>query len=124
VLNKTDLVPSPTLPAWTQGWKVVVVSALTGAGFDALAAEIVRSADGFQASVGEDAVAVSARHAHALEEARAALALAESKLTRNEPIELLASDLRAVLSAYGEITGKVDNERMLDRLFATFCIGK
>ena len=39
-------------------------------------------------------------------------------------MELLASDLRDVLAAFGEITGKVDNEAMLDRLFATFCIGK
>jgi tRNA modification GTPase len=43
---------------------------------------------------------------------------------RSAPVELLASDLRDVLAAYGEITGKVDNERMLDQLFATFCIGK
>ena len=35
-----------------------------------------------------------------------------------------ADRLRAVLAAYGEITGKVDNERMLDHLFASFCIGK
>jgi len=37
---------------------------------------------------------------------------------------LIASDLRAALNALGEITGRIDNERMLDRLFATFCIGK
>jgi tRNA modification GTPase len=29
-----------------------------------------------------------------------------------------------VLEAYGSISGKVDNERMLDALFSTFCIGK
>jgi tRNA modification GTPase len=38
--------------------------------------------------------------------------------------ELLASDLRGALDALGEISGKVDNERMLDQLFASFCIGK
>jgi tRNA modification GTPase len=40
------------------------------------------------------------------------------------PIELLASDLRGVLNAFGEISGKIDNERILDRIFAKFCIGK
>ena len=32
--------------------------------------------------------------------------------------------LFAALDALGEISGKVDNERMLDQLFSTFCIGK
>ena len=40
------------------------------------------------------------------------------------PAELLASDLRGALGALGEISGRVDNERMLDQLFASFCIGK
>ena len=52
------------------------------------------------------------------------LAAALAKLTDGTAVELLASDLRGVLAAYGEISGKVDNERMLDALFATFCIGK
>lgn len=124
VLNKTDQVPSPAAPAWATAAPTVRVSALTGAGMDELTAAIIALADRHQREVGEDAVAVSARHAHALEEARAALAEARAKLERNEPVELLASDLRAVLAAFGEITGKVDNERMLDQLFATFCIGK
>lgn len=103
---------------------VVAASALAGIGFEDLTAAIVRLADGFQPTIGEDAVAVSARHAHALQEAHAALACARAKLIGATELELLASDLRAVLAAYGEITGKVDNERMLDQLFATFCIGK
>jgi tRNA modification GTPase len=36
----------------------------------------------------------------------------------------MASDLRAALGAFGEVAGKVDNERILDQLFASFCIGK
>lgn len=124
VVNKVDLVPHPLTPLWAGEMTVVAVSALTGAGLENLSAAIVRWADRFQPAIGEDAVAVSARHAHALQEARTALASAGAKLSTAAPLELLASDLRAVLSAYGEITGKVDNERMLDQLFATFCIGK
>jgi tRNA modification GTPase len=52
------------------------------------------------------------------------LAAARVKLRDGTAVELLASDLRGVLTAYGAISGKVDNERMLDALFATFCIGK
>jgi tRNA modification GTPase len=100
------------------------VSALTGQGIPELVAAIAAKADGFQRDVGGETIAVSARHAHALSEARAALSSSLEKLRNDAATELLASDLRAALAAYGEITGKVDNERMLDQLFATFCIGK
>ena len=124
VFNKTDVAPAPVAPGWTRGFPTVAISALTGAGLDALTAAISRAADAFQVEVGEDAVAIGARHAHALQQAHVALVAAQGKIQRSEPIELAASDLRAVLDAYGEITGKVDNERMLDQLFAAFCIGK
>jgi len=102
----------------------VRISALTGAGVDGLTAAIAQKADRFQRNVGSDGVAISARHAHALNQARDGLRDSLAKLTDGSPTELLASDLRGVLDAYGEICGRIDNERMLDQLFATFCIGK
>lgn len=125
VLNKSDLLHGavPPHPAATST-SAIPVSALTGAGMDELIRAIVARADAFQQDMGPEVIAVNARHAHALAEARDALASAREKLDGHGPIELAASDLRAVLAAYGEIIGKVDNERMLDHLFATFCIGK
>ncbi len=38
--------------------------------------------------------------------------------------ELAAEDLRLAVRALGRITGRVDVEDVLDRLFAEFCIGK
>jgi tRNA modification GTPase len=38
--------------------------------------------------------------------------------------ELAAAQGRVALDALGEIVGRIDNERMLDKLFASFCIGK
>ncbi len=124
VFNKTDLAPTAPLPAWTSEFRHVRVSAATAAGVDDLIAQVVQMADGLQTTVGDELIAVSARHAHALQEAGNSLAAATNKLQEGGPVELLASDLRAALEAYGEIAGKVDNERMLDQLFATFCIGK
>lgn len=124
VMNKADLVPNPPLPAWSKGLTTVFVSALTGAGFEDLTQAVVRLADAFQQEVGDEKVAISARHAHALAEAQESLRLARQKADESGPVELLASDLRAALAAYGEITGRIDNERMLDQLFAAFCIGK
>jgi len=123
-INKVDLAPLSAAPALPRELESVRISALTGAGLEQLVAAIVRRADAFQADVGADAIAVNARHAHALAEARDSLGRAQEKLREAAPIELVASELRAVVAAFGEIVGKVDNERMLDQLFASFCIGK
>jgi tRNA modification GTPase len=126
VLNKVDLIgrtgsPVATVPA---GFPSVAVSALKGEGVDALLSEIVRLADAMQRTVGDERIAINVRHAHYLLEARACIAAALEKIEELGPVELLASDLRGALTALGEISGKVDNERVLDHLFASFCIGK
>ncbi|HYC71027.1 MAG TPA: tRNA uridine-5-carboxymethylaminomethyl(34) synthesis GTPase MnmE [Opitutaceae bacterium] len=123
VFNKVDLAPAaPT--DFPHKFARVPVSALDGTGVEALHAAIVRLADAFQVDVGPEMVAVNARHAAALGTARACLEAARAKLLQNGPPELIASDLRSAIEAFGQIAGKVDNERVLDELFATFCIGK
>ena len=124
VVNKSDL--SRPMAKWPlpPGLKVLNVSALTGAGIDDLRAEIIGLVDNFQPIDKESFVAINARHADALARAKTGLRDAISKLTSGGDIELIASDLRGTLASYGEIVGKIDNERMLDHLFATFCIGK
>jgi tRNA modification GTPase len=124
VLNKSDLRIEDHVGCNGRLKPSVLVSALTGSGIDNLTHAIASLADRFQTNVGTDAIAINARHSRALAEARQNLESAQAKLRSAQPVELLASDLRAVLAAYGEITGKIDNERMLDQLFATFCIGK
>jgi len=124
VVNKTDLpgpAAGPTLPP---GLPVVRISALTGAGVDELVAAIVRHAESFRQEQGDELVAINARHATALREAKEHLCAAMEKLSEKSPAELLASDLRGALHAFGEIAGRIDNERVLDRIFANFCIGK
>jgi tRNA modification GTPase len=123
VVNKIDLA-SPVRPTPPAGLKMIRVSALTGAGLDELRAAIAEKADAFCTEIGAEAIAINARHAHSLNQAKACFAAAQTKLAANEAAELLASDLRGALNAFGEISGKVDNERMLDQLFAMFCIGK
>jgi tRNA modification GTPase len=124
VLNKSDLGVRPEAARELTGQEVVEVSALTGAGLEALTDAIVRHAERFALTQGDEIIAINARHAEALSRAQSCLAEALAKVVTNGPIELLASDLRGALDAYGEIGGKIDNERMLDRLFSTFCIGK
>ena len=102
----------------------VKTSCVTGAGFEELEKAIVARAEALRIDQGEEIIAINARHADALSRAQAGIVSALAHLEGNGPVELLAADLRTALDAYGEIGGRIDNERMLDHLFATFCIGK
>ena len=124
VENKTDLHTNPGLQAFAPDCPHVRLSASTHAGLEALRSVIRQSLEAGLVIPDESAVLVSARHAHALGEAKEALAGSLEKLRRDEPAELVASDLHAAIGAMGAITGKIDNEAMLDRLFSQFCIGK
>ncbi|MDR1280245.1 MAG: tRNA uridine-5-carboxymethylaminomethyl(34) synthesis GTPase MnmE [Opitutaceae bacterium] len=123
--NKSDLLSPPLPPPCGGGFRTLALSALTCAGLDDLTAAIADLADSLANDTGDELIAVNARHADALRRALDCLDEARHKLATGAPTdELLASDLRGALDALGEISGKIDNERMLDHLFATFCIGK
>jgi len=99
----------------------LAVSAATGAGLAELLDRIGREA---QAALGGDAVVTRERHRRALDDAEAALARAQAALAAEAFPELAAEDVRLALRALGAVTGRVDVEAILDRLFASFCIGK
>jgi tRNA modification GTPase len=103
---------------------VFSVSAERGEGLDALFGALAGFAkDSF--AVGEAAVITRARHRRALEETAAALdrAVVESAAqTARE--ELIAEELRHASWALGRLTGRVDVEDVLDKIFRDFCIGK
>jgi tRNA modification GTPase len=124
VLNKTDVAGNFEPELFWADKETVKVSALTGAGLDMLTRAIERRAESFRHDQGDEIIAINARHAAALERVRQSLAEGAAKVQSSGAVELLASDLRAALDALGEIGGKIDHERMLDHLFATFCIGK
>lgn len=123
-INKIDLILNVPRPIAPKNLPVVRVSALTGAGCDELVSAIVDRAESFRKEQGEDIVAINARHSYALKQAIECMQSAKAKIQLKSPMELLASDLRGVLNAFGEISGKIDDERILDRIFARFCIGK
>ncbi len=86
----------------------------------ALAAALVEA----DLAPGADELVVSVRHADALRRAAGALEDARRLLHAPARTELAAERCREALDALGEIVGRIDNERMLDKLFASFCIGK
>lgn len=119
VLNKIDLWRGGEMPA-----AMVPVCCLDGRGLEELVGAIIGATD--LAAVGrmEEAVAVNARHQHCLTTARDYLEDARRSLERGDAPELTALELRSALAAIGEITGAVESEEVLGKIFSTFCIGK
>ncbi|MEW6674519.1 MAG: tRNA uridine-5-carboxymethylaminomethyl(34) synthesis GTPase MnmE [Nitrospirota bacterium] len=72
----------------------------------------------------EGVVITNLRHKTAIENAKASLDRAMYALIENQPLEILALELRDSLDRLGEIVGAVTTEDILNRIFNDFCIGK
>jgi tRNA modification GTPase len=109
-------------PSTNEPVRSFLLSALTGAGVDALLAELSGCVQQFFSGA-EAPMVTRARHRRALEETIAALdrACAQGSSGREE---LIAEDLRSAATALGRLTGRVDVEDLLDVIFREFCIGK
>ncbi|MEY3463039.1 MAG: tRNA modification GTPase MnmE [Cyanobacteriota bacterium] len=97
-------------------------SALTGAGRDALVAELLRRCGAGPAEGLE--VALNARQRDLAAAAALSLGQALAAAEQQLPWDFWTIDLRAAVRALGEITGEEVSEAVLDRVFARFCIGK
>ena len=118
VLSKADLAQLPAAPVMG-GRTALAVSVKSGAGTRELLARLEEVvAERF--SPGPLPELTRRRHREALEDCRAALVRADGATNP----ELKAEDLRLAARALGSITGRVDVEDILDRIFRDFCIGK
>jgi len=124
VWNKSDLARPGSPPAPLDELRSVSVCAIDGSGIQDLESAVLELVESHRMDPGPEVIVVNARHAHDLAVCRASLESALAKLDLGPADELLAADLRTALDAMGRIGGKIDNERMLDKLFAGFCIGK
>ena len=118
VANKCDLGRVAELPPGA-----VAVSALTGEGIDELRGRILD----FIAPAGQEPEAgfiTSLRHEQLLKESLEALGQARQATLAGIPHEMLLLDLYAALQPIDAITGATTADDILNRIFATFCIGK
>ena len=125
LLNKSDRpvgadAPAAAAYASGEGMEPLALSGGTGEGLEALHEALHRrvSAD---LGGGEFPAATRARHRMRLEEALTGVRRALAVLERPE---LAAEDLRLAGRALGRISGRIDPEEVLGRIFASFCIGK
>ena len=100
------------------------VSAVTGEGIAELQGAILQrlAPDGLAAP--ESGSITSIRHEALLREALAALQAAGRALVFALPHEMLLLDLYAALRPIDAVTGATTADDILNRIFATFCIGK
>jgi tRNA modification GTPase len=121
IQNKIDLSGDAPGCGEREGLAHVRLSALTGAGLDALIAHL-KHLSGYRTD--EGVFSARRRHLVALQQARDALQRGLVALEGQGAGELLAEDLRAAHDALGEITGRISADALLGEIFSSFCIGK
>ena len=126
VVNKIDLVDGFRVEELREilsakGLTVVELAARKPGGAEqarvALTAHVVSALSG-----AEFPAATRIRHAESLTEARSYLQRALSDVGLE--VELAAEDVRLAARSLSRITGRIDPEDVLDRVFSSFCIGK
>lgn len=123
--NKQDLLPALPHSKFLSKMNHISISLKEDKGIEELRdsiSELIQSAAIKPKAI--DGIILNARHTEALKKASHALKNASESIDNQEFSEIIVSDLRQALDYFGEVIGKVDNELMLDKLFAKFCIGK
>jgi tRNA modification GTPase len=124
IQNKSDLKTHFKTSDFFPHYQNVHVSALNGSGIEKLKVQIREILGKPVVSAQGDVIAVSARHYMALDNSFNQIGIALQLLQSEDSAELVASHLRDAMNSLEAIVGKIDNERMLDKLFSSFCIGK
>jgi tRNA modification GTPase len=125
LIAKRDL-PQGRASQWAQtegaerGLRVALVSAWDPRNIATLRARLAETVSAALGG-GEAPTATRLRHRDHLAEAVVRLRRA---LHAGESPELAAEDVRLAARALDRITGRIDPEDVLDRIFSTFCIGK
>ena len=112
VVNKSDLADKVSLDG-------IRISAATGEGVDNIRAVITRDAG----DTAEGITLTSLRHLNALQNATDALN--DALLAAEDmPLDCVSIDIHRAWEELGQITGQSVNEEIIDRIFASFCVGK
>jgi tRNA modification GTPase len=126
ILNKSDLPiiadqDSSLVPHLSSFLKI---SATRGDGIEELKDKIVDSCLKDWKEEREGVVISNLRHKTSIGHAAVSLEKAMKALTEDQPLEIIAIELRNSLDSLGEIVGAVTTEDILNKIFSDFCIGK
>lgn len=114
ITTKCDLAKGPS--------DYLATSAKTGAGLNALRAQLRDQARSYQKNSG--LASSLSRCRHHVQITLGHLRQAHHVVLFQEPSELLALELRGALDELGTLVGAIYTDDLLDRIFSRFCIGK
>jgi tRNA modification GTPase len=125
IQNKVDKFPVVSNSVADNKHPVLAISAKYGQGIEALEEAIFKAANIPEISE-NDVIITSARHYEALTLAHETFLRVIDSLENNLSGDLIAEDLRLVLSQLSEITGKgiITPNEVLGNIFKNFCVGK
>lgn len=121
VLSKADL--GPVHAPEVKGVEIVPASTVSEPGLEGLRAALTARVEAM-AGGADFPAATRIRHRALLEEASGHLHRALGALAARREPELVAEDVRLAARSLERLSGRIDPEAVLDRVFATFCIGK
>ena len=129
VLNKSDLpsaVNEHSFPSSVLHPSSLLkrISATRGDGLEELKETIFNTCLRDWKEEREGVVVTNLRHKTAIEHSLQSLNRAVKALTEDQPLEIVALELRDSLDRIGEIVGAVTTEDILNKIFSDFCIGK
>ncbi|PLK70227.1 tRNA uridine-5-carboxymethylaminomethyl(34) synthesis GTPase MnmE [Rhizobium sp. TH135] len=116
--SKLDLVEADVDPSLRID---ILVSSSTGAGLNELRALLLQAVRS-STNVGSLAIPSRMRHAERLRSASQHLQSALDGVSN--PLELRAEDLRLASVELARVTGRIDTETLLGKIFSEFCVGK
>ena len=120
--TKSDLEPPPDGPTVRPS---IAVSAVTGEGLADLRRKLAEVAYGRLLALGDvEPVVTRARHRSALERALSEVEAFHTARGSGVDAAAAATHLRAAVGALDDLIGVVTPDDVLDRVFASFCVGK
>ena len=129
VLNKIDLIDEdkkryPRIPDEWKKRPFVQISAKYGQGLDRLQTAIAEMTIGTINATARTPIIPNLRHKQLLENCLADIKRACAGMVSQQPMELVAIDLKSALAALDDILGIGARDDILDQIFKQFCIGK
>jgi len=126
VFNKIDLLSENkqnTIKVLNDNIRFITISAKEKIGIEILKNSLL-SLVNTNVLQNNQTIVANTRHYHSLFKTLEEIQKIKHGLQANISADLIAIDLRQALYYLGEITGEITNEKLLENIFANFCIGK
>ena len=122
IVNKSDLeqkINEKEIPFKNK----IEVSAISKKGIDSIKEKIFNFVID-ENILASDIIITNVRHLNSIKDAIKNVEESISALKQNIGLDLVTVNIKNVWLSLGEITGETDNEKIIDNIFAKFCVGK